>query len=140
MKVICAIAVLSMLILATATAGGEMTEYERGVANGLKIGFFMGDLYGRGQYAADAAKQFNDYLDRFHQFLEDSFRGNQTLIDEFDRSPLPLTMTAYSPSGEIIRPDGEFRIFGYPADAYYTAVGAVPGTSVQNPHDGMSWH
>lgn len=68
---------------------GEMTEYQKGVDNGLKIGFFMGDLYGRAHYDADFAREFDSNLERFREFLWSSFGNNQTLIEEFQLSPFP---------------------------------------------------
>jgi hypothetical protein len=73
MKIIVLIAVLILFSLSIAPAFGEMTEYEKGVANGLKIGLFMGELYGKAQSATSAAKEFNSYLDRFDAFLRASF-------------------------------------------------------------------
>ena len=78
MKLIVVIAVLVMLILTISPALGEMTDYQRGVANGLKIGMFMGEYYGRGQYVMDYAGQFNTYLESYNQFLWASFANNQT--------------------------------------------------------------
>jgi hypothetical protein len=130
MKLIAAAAVLFILCL-VAPALGQMTEYQRGVANGLKIGLFMGEYYGRGQYVVDYAGQYNSYLENYYQFLYASFASNQTLIDEFMRSP--ITVTPQSSSTGVLRPDTSGRILGYPAEAYYTWVGAVPGTSPQNP-------
>jgi hypothetical protein len=130
MKLIAAAAVLFILCL-VAPALGQMTEYQRGVANGLKIGLFMGEYYGRGQYVVDYAGQYNSYLENYYQFLYASFASNQTLIDEFMRSP--ITVTPKSSSTGVLLPDTSGRILGYPAEAYYTWVGAVPGTSPQNP-------
>lgn len=130
MKLIAAAAVLFILCL-VAPALGQMTEYQRGVANGLKIGLFMGEYYGRGQYVVDYAGQYNSYLENYYQFLYASFASNQTLIDEFMRSP--ITVTPQSSSTGVLRPDTSGRILGYPAEAYYTWVGAVPGTSPENP-------
>lgn len=130
MKLIAAAAVLFILCLAM-PALGQMTEYQRGVANGLKIGLFMGEYYGRGQYVVDYAGQYNSYLENYYQFLYASFASNQTLIDEFMRSP--ITVTPQSSSTGVLRPDTSGRILGYPAEAYYTWVGAVPGTSPENP-------
>ncbi len=134
MKTIIAIAVLIPLMISVAPAMGEMTDYEKGVANGLKIGLFMGELYGKAQYAENAAREFNSYLDRFDAFLKASFGANQTLIDSFRFDAIPVSALQ---TGGMPQPDSEGRIYGYPADAYYTAVRAVPGTSPQNPHDGM---
>jgi hypothetical protein len=116
-------------------ACAEMSDYERGVANGMKIGFFMGELYGKGQYSYDSAQEFNGFLDQFHQFLANSFKNNQTLINEFMKSPLPVRSS--NAIGGTPYPDANGRIFGYPADAYYTAVGAGPGGVPENPGNAM---
>jgi hypothetical protein len=140
MKLIKAIAILIILSLTAGSVagqmtGGQMTEYQRGVANGLKIGFFMGEYYGRGQYVLDYAGQFNTYLDSYNQFLWASFGNNQTLINEYMRSPIRGNLK--STSSGVLLPDASGRIFDYPAASYYTAIGAVPGTSPSNPYDAM---
>src|SRR5512137_2469467 len=134
MRLMAAAAVLAILVL-SAQALGQMTEYQRGVANGLKIGLFMGEYYGRGQYVSDYAGQYNTYLEDYYQFLYASFANNQTLIDKFMRSP--ISVRPKSSSSGVLKPDASGRILGYPADAYYTAIGAVPGTRVKNPGDAM---
>ncbi len=133
MKLILIVLIIALLWLSAATALGEMTEYQKGVANGLKIGFFMGDLHGRAQYAVDAAREFNSNLERFREFLWSSFGDNQTLIEEFNLEPIPIKPT----TGGVPAPDSSGRIYGYPADAYYTAVGAGPGGSPQYPGNAM---
>ena len=135
MKMIWLIALLIMLFLAVAPAYGEMTDYQKGVANGLKIGLFMGEYYGRGQYVVNYAGQFNTYLDTYNQFLGASFGSNQTLINEFTLSTIAVA-PGHSKSG-VPMPDASGRIFGYPAAAYYTSIGAVPGTKPQNPGDAL---
>jgi hypothetical protein len=135
MKLITAMAVLIMLILAVPPALGEMTDYQRGVANGLKIGLFMGEYYGKGLYVVDYAGQYNTYLESYNQFLWTSFANNQTLIKEFMR--MPIAVTPRSSSTGVQKPDASGRIFGYPADSYYTWIGAVPGTKPQNPGDAL---
>ncbi|MDD4161927.1 MAG: hypothetical protein PHW87_05540 [Methanothrix sp.] len=135
MKLIAAMAVLIMLILAVPPAIGEMTDYQRGVANGLKIGLFMGEYYGRGQYVVNYAGQHNTYLESYNQFLWTSFANNQTLINEFTR--MPIAVAPQSSSTGVLKPDASGRILGYPADSYYTWVGAVPGTSPENPGNAL---
>ena len=135
MKLIAAMAVFIMLITAAPPALGEMTEYQRGVANGLKIGLFMGEYYGRGQYVTDYAGQFNTYLESYNQFLWASFANNQTTINEFMLSPIAVMLRPSSTG--VFKPDASGRIFGYPADSYYSWVGAVPGTAPQNPGDSL---
>ena len=130
MRLIAAAAVLIVLALAL-PALGQMTEYQRGVANGLKIGLFMGEYYGRGQYVTDYAGQYNSYLEEYNQFLYASFANNQTLINDFMR--WPISAWPKSSSSGVLKPDASGRILGYPADAYYTAIGAVPGSMPRDP-------
>lgn len=135
MKLIAALAVSIMLILTVAPALGDMTDYQKGVANGLKIGLFMGEYHGRGQYVLEAAGQFNTYLENYNQFLWDAFANNQTLMNEFMLSPMAAGLK--SSSTGVLKPDASGRILGYPADSYYTWIGAVPGTRPQNPGDSL---
>ncbi len=135
MRMMVLITVLILFSLNIAPALGEISDYERGVANGLKIGLFMGELYGKAQYAENTARQFNSYLEKFDEFLKNSFGTNQTLINEFRYEPIPVSAPQ---TGGMPQPDASGRIYGYPADAYYTAIGAVPGTRPENPLAGMS--
>jgi hypothetical protein len=135
MKLIAALAVLIMLNVALPPALGEMTDYQRGVANGLKIGLFMGEYHGKGQYVMETAGQFNTYLDNYNQFLWDTFANNQTLINEFMLSPISVGLKS-SKTG-VLMPDASGRVLGYPADSYFTWIGAVPGTKPLNPGDAL---
>lgn len=135
MKLIAALAVLIMLNVALPPALGEMTDYQRGVANGLKIGLFMGEYHGKGQYVMETAGQFNTYLDNYNQFLWDTFANNQTLINEFMLSPISVGLKS-SRTG-VLMPDASGRVLGYPADSYFTWIGAVPGTKPLNPGDAL---
>jgi hypothetical protein len=135
MKLIAAIAVLIILTLSVPPALAEMTEYQRGVANGLNIGLFMGEYYGRGQYVMDYAGQYNTYLESYNQFLWASFANNQSLMNEFMRSP--IAVAPRSSSTGVLKPDASGRILGYPADSYFTWIGAVPGTTPLNPGDAL---
>ncbi|MFZ2470676.1 MAG: hypothetical protein WAW52_01915 [Methanothrix sp.] len=135
MKLIAAIAVLIMLIIAVPPALCDMTDYQRGVANGLKIGLFMGEYHGKGQYVMETAGQFNTYLESYNQFLWASFANNQSLINEFMLSPIAVGLR--SSSTGVLKPDASGRILGYPADSYYTWIGAVPGTSPENPGNAL---
>jgi hypothetical protein len=126
---------LTVVPVAGQMTAGQMTEYQRGVANGLKVGFFMGEYYGRGQYVLDYAGQFNTYLDKYNQFLWTSFGNNQTLINEFMHSP--MRAKTISTKDGVLLPDASGRIFGYPAASYYTWIGAVPGTSPTNHGDAL---
>jgi hypothetical protein len=141
MKLMESIALLIMLSLTVVPVvgqmtAGQMTEYQRGVANGLKIGFFMGEYYGRGQYVLDYAGQFNTYLDQYNQFLWASFGNNQTLINDFMHLPIRGAKTKSTNEG-VLLPDASGRILGYPAASYYTWIGAVPGTSPISPGDAL---
>jgi hypothetical protein len=135
MKLIAAIAVLIIFIVAVPPALGEMTDYQRGVANGLKIGLFMGEYHGRGQCVMETAGQFNTYLENYNHFLWESFSDNQTLINQF--MLLPIAVGLRSSSTGVLKPDASGRVLGYPADSYFTWIGAVPGTKPQNPGDAL---
>ncbi|MDM7935786.1 MAG: hypothetical protein QUS08_10410 [Methanothrix sp.] len=127
------VAIAALLLVAATAALGEMSDYQRGVANGLKIGLFMGEYYGRGQYVVEYAGQYNTYLDQYHQFLREAFGENRSLIQEFMRTPIAVRRIGEG----VLKPDASGRILGYPADAYYTWVGAVPGTDIPNPYDAL---
>jgi hypothetical protein len=135
MKLIAAMAVLILLILAVPPVLGEMTEYQRGVANGLKIGLFMGEYHGKGQYVMETAGQFNTYLESYNKFLWDSFADNKTLIKEFMLTTIAVMQR--SSSTGVLKPDASGRILGYPADSYYTWIGAFPGTAPENPGNAL---
>ncbi len=135
MKFIAAVAVLVMLIIAVPPVLGEMTDYQRGVANGLKIGLFMGEYHGKGLYVMESAGQFNTYLENYNRFLWESFSDNQTLMNEFMLSP--IAVSPRSSSTGVLRPDASGRVLGYPADSYFTWIGAVPGTTPLNPGDAL---
>ena len=135
MKLIAAIAVLIILTLSVPPALGEMTEYQRGVANGLKIGLFMGECHGKGPYAMDYAGWYNTYLEDYNQFLWASFANNQSLINEF--TLMPIAVAPRSSGTGVLIPDASGRVLGYPADSYFTWVGAVPGMTPLNPGDAL---
>jgi hypothetical protein len=135
MKLIAAIAVLILLIIAVPPALGEMTDYQKGVANGLRIGLFMGEYHGKGQYVVESAGQFNTYLENYNQFLWESFAENQSLINEFMLSP--IAVGSRSSRTGVLKPDASGRVLGYPADSYFTWIGAVPGTAPINPGDSL---
>ncbi|VVB70775.1 Uncharacterised protein [uncultured archaeon] len=124
-----------LLLLAMLPVAGEISEYQRGLEYGLRVGLFMGEYYGRGQYVDNYAGQFNTYLDQYNQFLYESFANNQTLLSRFTLSPIAVKTRASSTG--VLKPDASGRIFGYPASSYYTWIGAVPGTKVENPGDAL---
>ena len=72
-----------MLIIAVPSALGDMTDYQRGVANGLKIGLFMGEYHGKGQYVMESAGQFNTYLENYNKFIWASFANNHNECRQF---------------------------------------------------------
>ena len=86
----------------------------------------MGEYHGKGQYVMESAGQFNTYLENYNQFLWTSFADNQTLINEF---MLAHCRFFRSSSTGVLIPDASGRVLGYPADSYFTWIGAVPGTT-----------
>ncbi len=83
----------------------------------------MGELRGMGRYTLDSANQFNSYLSSFEQFLFNTFKENETAINEFRQSPL-AAQNKVTVNGPI--PDANGRIGEYPAEAFYTATGSGP--------------
>lgn len=83
---------LALILILSMPVLGELTKYQSGVANGLKIGLFMGEYHGAGKYSADYARLFNTYLDSYKKFLIASFGNNQTIINEFMLSIIQNTM------------------------------------------------
>lgn len=116
-RVFCAIAALWLLAVSDAS---ELTEFQRGVAEGLKIGFYMGNLSGTGQHSIEAAREFNANIMQYNKWLESVFRNNESLINFFVLYPYEFEEPLI-----ISEPGGfaERRIGDYPAEAFYTATG-----------------
>jgi hypothetical protein len=117
------VAALVIALLVSTPALAELTDYQRGVQAGLQVGLFMGELRGMGRYTLDSANQFNSYLSSFEQFLFNTFKENETAINEFRQSPL-AAQNKVTVNGPI--PDANGRIGEYPAEAFYTATGSGP--------------
>ncbi|MBN1322515.1 MAG: hypothetical protein JW986_00735 [Methanotrichaceae archaeon] len=144
------LALIAILALASAGAA-ELSDYQRGVIDGLETGLQMGGLKGEASCNSQAATSFNSYVDAFNEGLLRIFGQNDTILAAFWLSPLSIssaatTQQSAAASGPVALGggkaatnqvpsylDGEQRINGYPASAYYTAVGG--GTSSL----GMSW-
>ncbi len=145
------LALIAILALASAGAA-ELTDYQRGVIDGLKNGLQMGELKGEASCNSQAAASFNSYVDVFNEGLLGIFGQNETILAAFWLSPLSISSAATTQqqsaaaSGPVSlgggkaatnqvasSMDGERRIHGYPESAYYTAVGS--GTSSL----GMGW-
>jgi hypothetical protein len=116
--------VLSAIIAMPTLA--ELNDYQKGVEEGLKIGFFMGNLSGAAHCNMEAASSYNANVDQFNNWLSSIFNQNETVLNLYKLYPLvfknPVSLTdqlLYS----------EPRIGEYPAEAYYTATGSGPKNS-----------
>lgn len=120
---------LVVALMVSTPALAELTDYQRGVRAGLQVGLFMGELRGMGRYTLDSANEFNSYLSSLEQFLFNTFKENETAINEFRQLPLANQNTA-TINGPL--PDANGRIGEYPADAFYTATGTGPALNTSS--------
>lgn len=116
--------VLSAMIAMPALAG--LTDYQTGVEEGLKIGFFMGNLSGAGHYNIEDARSYNANVDQFNNWLSSIFNQNETVLNLYRLNPLVFN-DPVSLSDRLLY--SEPRIGEYPAEAYYTATGSGPKNS-----------
>ncbi len=148
MKLIKAIAVLSLLSLVAIPALGQMTDYQKGFEDGLTAGLRMGRLAGAAPYDPAQAQKYNELVNSFNQGLSSIFGNNQTALNMFWMPPLGISSTAannamylanYStkPVHAIdaswnqtknVNPDllGQGKYYGYDLDSYIAMTGHVP--------------
>lgn len=133
-------AILVLLSLVAIPALGELTDYQKGVMDGMKAGLRMGKLLGAAPYDPAQAQEYANMVETFNQGLSSIFGENTEAIKMFWMSPLP----GYSPSTFSNKPihaiDASWnqtnktvlgdrdtgRIFDMPASSYYTWVGNAP--------------
>jgi hypothetical protein len=120
MKIALILAALALTAMVVMPATADLTDYQKGVAEGLKIGFFMGNLSGFGHCSIEAARSYNANLDQFNNWLAKIFDQNETMLNSFGLNPLIFNDPA-NVADQLMY--SEPRIAGYPADAYYTATG-----------------
>lgn len=136
-------AVIAMLSLMALPVMAELTDYQRGVYDGLSAGGQIGYLRGAAPYDTTAAQQYNSIVSQFNSWLQNVFGSNQTAINEFWMNAFSGQVTVggyqayptvnsskpvHSMDGSwnktaTYNPDAKGKIFGYDPDTYYTMIG-----------------
>jgi len=121
----------------------ELTDYQKGVNDGLANGLRIGYLLGKSSYDTNAAQQYGSLVNPFNSWLQSVFGANQTEINLFWMKPLAgqAMVGGYQayPTNNLSRPvhaidaswnqttsyhaDQKGKIYGYDPDTYYTMVG-----------------
>ncbi len=146
MKFIKVLAVITLLSLVAMPVMAELTDYQKGVMDGMKAGMRMGKLLGAAPYDTTAAQDYNNLVDRFNQGLAMIFGNNQTAIQMFWMSPYGSAQVSGQNASDLsfkpihaidasfnqsrrVNPDAQGKIYGYDPDTYYTMIGAVPSNT-----------
>ena len=143
LKGLIAIAMLSMVAM-PAMAG--LTDYQKGVMDGIKEGIAMGKLLGAAPYDPAAAGNYNNLVDNFNQGLAAIFQNNQTAIkmlwlqpygsvqgvnygpQNYTTKPIHAIDSSFNQSARMYNPDleGQGKYYGYDLDSYIAMTGHVP--------------
>lgn len=115
--ILSAAAILAMIIM---PAIADLNDYQRGVEEGLKIGFFMGNLSGSAHCSIEAARSYNANLAQFNNCLAKIFDHNETVLNNYSLNPMVFNDPS-NVADQLVY--SEPRILGYPIDAYLTATG-----------------
>lgn len=141
-KALVAISLLSLLALPVMA---ELTDYQKGMMDGMTAGMKMGKLLGAAPYDSLAAQNYNNLINSFNQGLALIFGNNQTAIRLFSLQPYSSAQgISYSPQNYSARPvhaiDASFNqsrtlypdaerqanYYGYDLDSYIAMTGHVP--------------
>jgi hypothetical protein len=138
-------AVLVLLSLAVIPALGELTDYQKGVTDGLAAGMRIGRLLGAAPFDPNEAQTYNGQVDSFNRGLSTVFGNNQTALDMFWMQPYGagssysgMTLQNFSSTKPIhaidasfnqtrrVNPDITGKYYGYDLDTYIAMTGHVP--------------
>ena len=142
MNVLVAIALLSLVAMPVMA---ELTDYQRGVMEGMKAGLTMGKLLGAAPYDSASAQNYNNLVDSFNRKLVSIFGNNQTAINmfllrpygypqgvsvgaqNFSFKPIHTIDSSFNQS-RALNPDLERQgsYYGYDLDSYMAMTGHVP--------------
>ncbi len=138
-----AFAILALWSLATIPAMGELTDYQKGVTDGLQAGLIMGRLLGAASYDPAQAQEYNNRVDSFNRGLSSVFGNNQTALSMFwmqSQASYPLTSSGNYSTKPIHAIDASWnqtrrvnadllsggKYYGYDLDSYVAMTGTVP--------------
>ncbi len=136
-------AVIAMLSLVAMPAMAELTDYQKGVHDGLASGIRIGYLLGGASYDTSASQQYSNMVNSFNSWLQNVFGANQTELNLFWMKPqsgttvggyqayptVNSTKPVHSIDGSrnqstaVYHADQKGKIYGYDPDTYYTMVG-----------------
>jgi hypothetical protein len=138
-------AVLVLLSLVAIPALGELTDYQKGVTDGLAAGMRIGRLLGAAPFDPNEAQTYNGQVDSFNRGLSAVFGNNQTALDMFWMQPYGagssysgMTLQNFSSTKPIhaidasfnqtrrVNPDITGKYYGYDLDTYIAMTGHVP--------------
>lgn len=146
MKFTRTMAVIAMLSLVAMPAMAELTDYQKGVNDGLIKGLRIGYMLGGSPYDTNSAQQYSGMVNPFNVWLQSVFGANQTALSIFEMKPLSgqtmvggyqayPTVNSTKPTHNIdgswnqsttaYHPDAKGKIYGYDPDTYYTMVGSA---------------
>ena len=145
MKFASLIAVAAILSLVAIPAMAEMTDYQKGVNDGLANGLRIGYLLGGAPYDTNANQQYNGMVNPFNSWLQAVFGANQTEINLFwmktlsgqtmvggyqaypvvnSTKPVHSIDGSWNQTTAVYHADQKGKIYGYDPDTYYTMVGS----------------
>jgi hypothetical protein len=155
-------AVLVLLSLVAIPALGELTDYQKGVSDGLAAGMRIGRLLGAAPFDPNQAQQYDNQVDAFNRGLAAAFGNNQTALNMFWMQPYGsssgysgMTLQNFTNTKPIhaidasfnqtkrINPDITGKYYGYDLDTYIAMTGHVPtnipegGSIGENAYDSL---
>ena len=150
-----ALSIIFVLSLGIIPVFGELTDYQKGVTDGLAAGLRMGRLLGSAQYDRNAAQQYDEFVNNFNKGIADIFAGNQTAMQMFwmtpisayggyptgtvGRKPVHAFDASFNQTRYVLAPENIYynygRVYDWPISAYETWTGEVPERAPEFDYD-----
>ncbi len=118
MKLTRIIAALAILSLVAIPALGQMTDYQKGIAEGLKVGFFMHEKYTQALDGINVSG-YNAEVDRYNVWIRSIFGNDPQFLmtpitgpASIASKPVLITNTSNSTSGIVHEIDGGTKAKG----------------------------
>ena len=133
-------AIVAMFSLVAMPVMAELTDYQRGVEDGIKAGGRITYYMGAAPYDTNATQQYSTMVNPFNSWLQSVFGSNQTALNLFWMKPLssnvnpnvvPYSTSTYNKpihaidasfnqtNRTVMGPQGQ-TIYGEPIDHYCT--------------------
>lgn len=90
------VAIVAMFSLAALPVMAELTDYQRGVEDGIKAGGRITYYLGAAPYDTNSANQYSNLVNPFNAWLQSVFGSNQTALNTFWMKPLSSNVNPYS--------------------------------------------